>query len=494
MKRTIAAILAADVAGYSRLMAEDEEDTLARLAAAKAVFREQVAQVGGRVFNTAGDAILAEFPSGVEALRAALAIQGTLTNLDRDDPPQRRVRFRMGMTIGDVVEVEGDLLGDGVNIAARLEGIAEPGGICLSRTLHEAVSGKVQVGFRDLGAQKLKNIPRPVHALRVVMPDDPALAATLRPARSPRALAARWGMPAAALALAVGLGALWYAGVPGRKGDEAGLSDATRDDLIAVSVTRARRACFPDQIRLTGLVTPRREIDVRPEAEGLRTVRVMAKPLDTVREGQALAELLRPGDPDQRRVSVRSPVAGTILRASATVDMPASAMAAPLFQIAPQGTFELAAEVPLPTLARLSPGQTATVTPLGADPRVGRVRFVAQGVDPATQLGQVRVLLSDDAAEAPRAGQFASALVRIGERCGVAAPFSAISQEAEGPVVYVANARRVEARPVVTGLSAGREVEIRQGLDERDTIVARASAFVREGDLIQPVTVADDQR
>ncbi|WP_238185337.1 adenylate/guanylate cyclase domain-containing protein, partial [Methylobacterium trifolii] len=101
MKRTIAAILAADVAGYSRLIAEDEEDTLRRLAAAKGVFRAQVAAFGGRVFNTAGDAILAEFPSAVEALRAGLAIQCGLNDLDRGDPSERRVRFRMGLTIGD---------------------------------------------------------------------------------------------------------------------------------------------------------------------------------------------------------------------------------------------------------------------------------------------------------------------------------------------------------------------------------------------------------
>ncbi|HEX8416677.1 MAG TPA: adenylate/guanylate cyclase domain-containing protein, partial [Methylobacterium sp.] len=147
MKRTIAAILAADVAGYSRLVAEDEEDTLRRLAAYRTIFRDHVARFGGRVFNTAGDAILAEFPSAVEGLRAAIAIQETLRAANREHPPARRVCFRMGMTIGDVVEQDGDLLGDGVNIAARLEGIAEPGGICIARSIHEAIANKVAIGF-----------------------------------------------------------------------------------------------------------------------------------------------------------------------------------------------------------------------------------------------------------------------------------------------------------------------------------------------------------
>ena len=496
MKRTIAAILAADVAGYSRLMAEDEEDTLARLAAAKRVFREAVDHVGGRVFNTAGDAILAEFPSAVEALRAALSIQGALNDLDRHDPPQRRVRFRMGLTIGDVVEVEGDLLGDGVNIAARLEGLAEPGGICLSRTLHEAVSGKVQVSFRDIGAQRLKNIPRPVHAFRVVMPDDPAGVAAQRPGRTRRMLLARWGTLAAAMLIAIGLLGLWYAGLLDRGHADPVLAEAARDDLISVSVTRAKKACFPDQIRLTGLLAPRRTVDVAPDSEGLRIVRVLAKPLDGVQAGQVLAEMQRSDDPDRRRVPLRSPVSGLVLHARAVADAPASAMAAPLFQIAAQGRFELEAQAPLSALARLAPGQAASVTPLGGGAQAGRVRLVGSGVDPATQLGQVRVLLdgADGTDAALHAGQFASAVVRIGERCGVAAPFSAITQEPEGPVVYIANARRIEARPVVTGLAAGRDVEIREGLDEHETIVARAGAFLREGDVIRPVAAAVDSR
>jgi Adenylate and Guanylate cyclase catalytic domain len=133
MKRKIAAIFAADIAGYSRLVAEDEEETLRRLAAYRAVTDDFIAKAGGRIFNTAGDAVLAEFPSAVEAVRCSIDIQESLRTRNMAYPPSRQMNFRIGITIGDVVERDGDLLGDGVNIAARLEGLAEVGGICVSR-------------------------------------------------------------------------------------------------------------------------------------------------------------------------------------------------------------------------------------------------------------------------------------------------------------------------------------------------------------------------
>lgn len=167
MKRKIAAILAADVAGYSRLVAEDEEDTLARLAAYRDVFSDFVTRSGGRVFNTAGDAILAEFPSAVEATRCAIDIQESLRTRNLGYSAGRQMLFRIGLTIGDVVERDGDLLGDGVNIAARLEAIAPPGGICVSRAVFEQVANKLSVPFRDLGRREVKNIPQPVHAFMI---------------------------------------------------------------------------------------------------------------------------------------------------------------------------------------------------------------------------------------------------------------------------------------------------------------------------------------
>ena len=169
MKRKIAAIFAADIAGYSRLVAEDEEETLRRLASYRSVTDDFIAKSGGRIFNTAGDAVLAEFPSAVEAVRCAIDIQESLRTRNMAYPPSRQMSFRIGITIGDVVERDGDLLGDGVNIAARLESLAEVGGICISRSVHEQVANKLSVQFADIGAQEVKNIPTPVHAYMVAM-------------------------------------------------------------------------------------------------------------------------------------------------------------------------------------------------------------------------------------------------------------------------------------------------------------------------------------
>src|SRR5258708_16184522 len=168
-KRKIAAIFAADIAGYSRLVAEDEEETRRRLASYRQVTDDFIAKGGGRIFNTAGDAVLAEFPSAVEAVRCAIDIQESLRTRNMAYPPSRQMAFRIGITIGDVVERDGDLLGDGVNIAARLEGLAQVGGICISRAVHEQVSNKLPVQFADIVAQDVKNIPTPVHAFMVAM-------------------------------------------------------------------------------------------------------------------------------------------------------------------------------------------------------------------------------------------------------------------------------------------------------------------------------------
>ncbi len=170
MKRKITSILAADVVEFSRLVSEDEEDTLARLVSAQAVFGAHVSSHGGRIFNTAGDAILAEFPSAVEAVRAALAIQQGWSNVDNDVPDDRRLWFRMGIGIGDVMEHGADLLGDGVNVASRLQALAPPGGLAVSHWVKEQISGKLSLPLIDIGDQNLKNIPKPVQVSIV----DPA--------------------------------------------------------------------------------------------------------------------------------------------------------------------------------------------------------------------------------------------------------------------------------------------------------------------------------
>jgi class 3 adenylate cyclase len=213
MKRKIAAIFAADIAGYSRLVAEDEEETLRRLASYRSVTDDFIAKSGGRIFNTAGDAVLAEFPSAVEAVRCAIDIQESLRTRNMAYPPSRQMSFRIGITIGDVVERDGDLLGDGVNIAARLEGLAEVGGICVSRAVHEQVANKLSVQFADIGAQEVKNIPTPVHAYMVAMRREDGTYSTPQLKKKLAATQPNWMWPAAVALVciaAIGVGGFLY--------------------------------------------------------------------------------------------------------------------------------------------------------------------------------------------------------------------------------------------------------------------------------------------
>ena len=169
MKRKIAAILAADIAGYSKLVAEDEEETLRRLESYRAAFQDFVTRFSGRIFNTAGDAVLAEFPSAVDAVRCAIDVQESLRTRNLAYPASREMSFRIGITIGDVVKCDGDLLGDGVNIASRLCGLAEPGSLCVARTVYEQVINKLSVDFVDIGEQEVKNIPTPIHVYALAL-------------------------------------------------------------------------------------------------------------------------------------------------------------------------------------------------------------------------------------------------------------------------------------------------------------------------------------
>ncbi len=176
VERRLSAILAADVAGYSRLMHSDEEPTHAKLALLLTnAVNPAIAEHGGRIVKNTGDGFLAEFPSAVEAVRAAMQFQTRIHELTIGDAEDRRLRFRVGINIGDVIVEPHDIFGDGVNIAARLESIAEPGGVCISSSAYDHVRGKVGVEFADLGEQNLKNIARPVRTYAVVR-DGPSSA------------------------------------------------------------------------------------------------------------------------------------------------------------------------------------------------------------------------------------------------------------------------------------------------------------------------------
>jgi TolB-like protein/class 3 adenylate cyclase len=174
VERRLAAILAADVAGYSRLMGVDEEETLARL---KGLRREladpKIKENRGRIVKTTGDGLLIEFASVVDAVRCAVEVQREMAVRNADVPRDHRIEFRMGINLGDIIKDGRDIYGDGVNVAARLEALAEPGGICVSRVVRDQVRDKVDFSFEDMGDRQVKNIARPVRVHRIVLADDP---------------------------------------------------------------------------------------------------------------------------------------------------------------------------------------------------------------------------------------------------------------------------------------------------------------------------------
>jgi TolB-like protein/class 3 adenylate cyclase/Tfp pilus assembly protein PilF len=171
MRRRLAAIIAADIAGFSKLVAHDEEGTLSALRAHRRdLIDPKISEYNGRIANTAGDSILAEFPSVVDALRCAMEVQRGMAERNAHVPLESGIAFRIGINLGDVVEHEGDLLGDGVNVAARLEALAQPGGICVSRAARDQVRDKLNVAFDDLGEIEVKNIARRVRVFSVREP------------------------------------------------------------------------------------------------------------------------------------------------------------------------------------------------------------------------------------------------------------------------------------------------------------------------------------
>jgi len=171
LQRKLVAILAADVAGYSRLMEADEERALAILSAHRRIIDEVIARHRGRIAGTAGDSVLAEFASVLDAAQAAIEIQNSLAEANDAAPKERRMEFRIGLNVGDVMVKDGDIFGDGVNIAARLEALAEPGRICVSRGVRDHIRHKLAVAFEDLGEQRVKNIARPIRAFQL-RPND----------------------------------------------------------------------------------------------------------------------------------------------------------------------------------------------------------------------------------------------------------------------------------------------------------------------------------
>ena len=193
-ERRLAAILAADVAGYSRLMGRNEDETVRDLEAHQAVILPLIAKHGGSIINIAGDGIVAQFPSAVRAVECAVAMQKIMAERNFDVPAERRMLLRIGVNLGDIIHDGTRTYGDGINVAARLEPIAEPGGICISATVREAIFGKLGLPLRDIGERSLKNIDRPVHIYQIQAPGTRARRDWLAWSRQYRRLAPALGL------------------------------------------------------------------------------------------------------------------------------------------------------------------------------------------------------------------------------------------------------------------------------------------------------------
>jgi TolB-like protein/class 3 adenylate cyclase len=262
VERRLSAILAADVAGYSRLMHNDEEATHAKLAALLTdAVDPAIAEHGGRIVKNTGDGFLAEFPSAVEAVRAAMHFQTRVHGLTIGDVEDRRIAFRVGINIGDVIAEPHDIFGDDVNIAARLEGIAEPGGICISSSAYDHVRGKVGAEFADMGEQSLKNIARPVRAYAVLR-EKPSPATQTQRVRS-------GAIPAPHLSVVV----LPFANLSGDPGQDYfvdGITESLTTDLsrIGGSFVIGRHTAFTYKGKAVDLKQVGRELNVHYVLEG----------------------------------------------------------------------------------------------------------------------------------------------------------------------------------------------------------------------------------
>jgi HlyD family secretion protein len=254
----------------------------------------------------------------------------------------------------------------------------------------------------------------------------------------------------------------------------------------AVTVLKAARQCFDAIVEASGILVPTEETMVRPDRPGLKVAEVLVEPGETVTAGQRLARLAAP---EGGTVTIQAPVAGLISNSSAVIGAIASAKGEALFSIIARSEFDLAAMVPARDLPRLAVNQAATVKIVGAGEIEGKVRRVASTVEPNTQLGQVFVAVSSN--RRLLVNSSGRAMIKTGQSCGVSVPLTAILYGSAGTVVQVVRGDRVETRRVEIGLMSGGNVEIRDGLAEGDSVVARAGALLREGDAVRPVSATN---
>jgi HlyD family secretion protein len=253
-----------------------------------------------------------------------------------------------------------------------------------------------------------------------------------------------------------------------------------------VTVLKATKACFPAIVGVSGIVRPRDETSVRPERQGAKVTDVLVDAGETVTAGQTLARLSLP---EGGTVVVQAPVAGLISSSTAAIGSIAGGRGDALFTIIARSEFDLIGVVPTRDLAKLKVNQVARIKVVGATEVDGKVSRVAPTVQPDSQLGQVTLqILSNQRLLVNSSGR---ALIKISQSCNVAVPLTAVLYESAGTVVQVVRRQRVETKRVEVGLMSGGQVEIRDGLQEGDMVVARAGAILREGDPVRPVTVSD---
>ncbi len=264
--RRLAAILAADVAGYSRLMGADEEGTLNRLKAhRRELVDPKIREHHGRIVKTTGDGMLVEFSSVVDAVRCAVEIQRAMADRSAEVPEDKRITFRIGVNLGDVIADSGDIYGDGVNIAARLEALAEPGGLCISRTVRDHIGDRLPYSFDDLGEQNVKNIAQPVHVYELTAASVRSLPEVATPSRligPSRRNRSRLPMLMADIVAAIGIGtAVWWVWPKGN------LSPVPGQASVAASAQRPPAAEAKSAPRLSIVVLPFSNLSNDPDQE-----------------------------------------------------------------------------------------------------------------------------------------------------------------------------------------------------------------------------------
>ena len=296
LERRLATILSADVAGYSRMMGANEEATVKTLRGHRAIFEAMLKQHRGRIFNTAGDAILAEFPSAVDAVRCATEIQTALQTRNEHLPPEQKLQFRMGINLGDVVvQDDGDLLGDGVNLASRIQTVAEPGGVCISGSVYDQIQNKLTLQFKPLGEQQFKNIGQPIRTFTITHGERGALPVGGRRLDAKTAAIAGVGLIVAAAV--AGGGYALYRSTESSRAEQQTLSAKLAADKAAIE--EARRAA-EEQSRRAVEAEMRAERE-RAAADATRREVALQAQVQTAEEARRRAEADRKRIEDERQ-------------------------------------------------------------------------------------------------------------------------------------------------------------------------------------------------